>query len=124
MNTKLNSTGSFWLDDEGNYWSYNTQLTVNYNDYRIINTTFYSMTTRKHQAQIEKRYKDILCNCGHYGFIRPVEDLTTALRHVKERLTEFEQTRNSKFKQLRIDDCKNYIKQLETVLNTQSMEVV
>lgn len=30
---------------------------------------------------------------------------------------------STKFKQLRIDDCKNYIKQLETVLNTQSMEV-
>lgn len=121
---KLNSTGSFWLDDEGNHWSYNTQLTVDYNGYRIVNTTFYSMTTRKHQAQIIERYNDISCDCNHYGYIRPVEDLTTALRHAKERLTELKQARKSKFKQLRIDDCQYYIKQLETVLNTQSMEVV
>lgn len=52
MHTNLNSTGSFWRSDDGNYWSYNTKMTDYYKGEFFKNTTYYSVTTRKHQGQI------------------------------------------------------------------------
>lgn len=54
MVKKLNSTGSLWLDANANAYSYNTQLTGNYKGLSVFNNTFYSRTTRKHQAQFNK----------------------------------------------------------------------
>lgn len=52
MHTNLNSTGSFWVSDNGNYWSYNTKMTDYYKGEMFKNITFYSHTTAKHQSQI------------------------------------------------------------------------
>lgn len=52
MHTNLNSTGSFWMSDDGNYWSYNTKMTDSYKGEFFKNITNYSTTTRKHQSQI------------------------------------------------------------------------
>lgn len=52
MHTNLNSTGSFWISDNGNYWSYSTKLTDYYKGKMFKNITFYSQTTRKHQGKI------------------------------------------------------------------------
>lgn len=116
---RLNTTGSFLLDDKGNYWSYDTQLTCNHNGYRLVNNTFYSMTTRKHQGQITATARDIYLDVGHYGHIRPTEDLQANLKLQQNRLIELEQARNSKHKQAKINACKQQI-----ALIQKAMEVV
>lgn len=123
MTTDLNTTGSFWLDNEGNYWSYHTQLTCNYNDYRLVNKTFYSMTTRKHQAQIPSTSHDIYIYAGHYGCIQPIEDLQANLKLQQDKLIELEHSRNSKYKQQKIDDCKQQIVLIQKALTKDLMEV-
>lgn len=52
MHTDLNTTGSFWMSSDGNYWSYNTKMTDSYKGEFFKNITYYSVTTRKHQGQI------------------------------------------------------------------------
>ena len=123
MTTDLNTTGSFWLDNDGNYWSYRTQLTCNYNGYRLVNNTFYSMTTRKHQAQINRTSRDILIDVGHYGYMQPEEDLQANLKLEQDRLIELEHARNSKNKQKRIDSCKQQITLIQKALTRDLMEV-
>ena len=124
MTTDLNTTGSFWLDNDGNYWSYDTQLTYDYNGYRIVNNTFYSMTTRKHQAQIYRTSRDILINVGHSGYMQPEKDLQANLKLEQDRLIELEHARNSKHKQARIDSCKQQITLIQKALTKDLMEVV
>lgn len=52
MHTNLNTTGSFWMSGNGNYWSYNTKMTDTYKGEFFKNVTYYSVTTSKHQGQI------------------------------------------------------------------------
>lgn len=52
MHTNLNTTGSFWMSNDGNYWSYNTKMTDYYKGEMFKNTTFYSHTTATHQSKI------------------------------------------------------------------------
>jgi hypothetical protein len=115
--TNLNSTGSFYQDDIGNYWSYNTQLTCYFKDYRLVNKTFYSMTTRKHQAQIIKQENDIDIINEHYGVIRPGQDLMFYLQELYYRLDIYKAKRNSKHKQAKIDECQKQINLIKKVLN-------
>ena len=125
MTTDLNTTGSFWLDNEGNYWSYNTQMTCDYNGYRLVNNTFYSMTTRKHQAKINRNRtsRDILIDVGHYGCMQPEEDLQANLKLEQDRLVELEHSRNSKHKQARINSCKQQIALIQKALTRDLVEV-
>ena len=123
MATDLNSTGSFWLDNDGNYWSYNTQMTCDYNGYRLVNKTFYSMTTRKHQSKIPVTLHDIYIYTGHYGYMQPEEDLQANLKLEQDRLIELEHARNSKHKQARIDSCKQQITLIQKALTKNLMEV-
>lgn len=46
----INTTGSHWIDGNGNHWSYSTQLTGHYKGHFFFNATYYSATTRKHQS--------------------------------------------------------------------------
>ena len=116
MITKLNSTGSFYRDEYNNYWSYNTQLTCYFKGYRLVNRTFYSMTTRKHQAQIISRGYDIDIINEHYGEIKPEYDLIFYLQNLYYQLDELKLARNSKYKQAKINDCQNKIDLIEKVL--------
>ena len=120
---KLNSTGSFWLDNYGNYWSYDTQLTYNYNGYRLVNNTFYSMTTRKHQGQINRTSRDIYIDVGHYGYMQPENDLQANLKLEQDRLIKLEHARNSKYKQAKINFCKQQITLIQKALTKDLMEV-
>lgn len=52
MHTNLNSTGSFWMSSNGNYWSFNTKMTEYYKGEMFKNITSYSTTTAKHQSKI------------------------------------------------------------------------
>ena len=74
MVKKLNSTGSLWLDNNGYAYSYKTQLTNHYKDLRIFNNTYYSRTTRKHQAKFDKKSFDLILNyCKYYTRLQPYE---------------------------------------------------
>lgn len=66
MTKKLNSTGSLWLNNDGNAFSYNTQLTNTYKGLRVFNNTFYSMTTRKHQAYFNRNNFDLILTTCRY----------------------------------------------------------
>ena len=63
---KLNTTGSYYFSD-GHYWSYDTKLTDTYKGYKVFNNTYYSATTRKHQADCKYDYSyDIeLTDCSY-----------------------------------------------------------
>ena len=100
MTKKLNSTGSLWLDENGNAYSYNTQLTGFYKGLSVFNNTFYSRTTRKHQAQFNKSEFDLI--------------LETCLFSI--RLTDYEVEQAIKSEFYYIDDC---LKELNTKRNTQ-----
>lgn len=67
MHTNLNSTGSFWRSEDGNYWSYNTKMTDNYKGEFFKNITYYSATTSKHQGQIPYVDFNHQLNARKYG---------------------------------------------------------
>ena len=46
----INTSGSHWIDRNGDHWSYDTQLTGHYNGHFFFNFTYYSATTCKHQS--------------------------------------------------------------------------
>ena len=117
MIKRLNSTGSFYQDENENYWSYNTQLTCYFKGYRLVNKTFYSMTTRKHQAQIINQEYDINIINEHYGEMKPEQDLIFYLKKLYYQLDEYKAKRNSKHKLARIDKCQNQIDLIKKVLN-------
>lgn len=52
MHVNLNTTGSFWRSEDGNYWSYNTKMTDSYKGEFFKNITYYSAATRTHQGRI------------------------------------------------------------------------
>ena len=64
---KLNTTGSLWLNNEGNAFSYSTQLTGSYKNLKVFNNTFYSMTTRKHQGRFNKNSFDLILTTCKYS---------------------------------------------------------
>lgn len=71
---KLNTTGSLWLNNDGNAYSYNTQLTGSYKGLSVFNNTYYSMTTRKHQRYFNKNNFDlILTTCRYSTRLQPDE---------------------------------------------------
>lgn len=49
---RLNSTGSFWIDNLGNYWSYSTKMSDYFKHEYFKNVRFYSGTTTKHQSKM------------------------------------------------------------------------
>lgn len=49
---RLNSTGTFWLDDYECYWSYSTKMSDYFKNEYFKNVGNYSNTTAKHQSRI------------------------------------------------------------------------
>lgn len=64
----LNTTGSFYIDNYGDYYSYSTQLTGEYLGVLWYNDTYYSATTRKHQANIPNEYKEFYHTLNHCSY--------------------------------------------------------
>lgn len=75
----LNTTGSFYIDNNYNYYSYYTQLTGDYLGELWYNNTFYSYTTKKHQENIPYEYKDFNHTLNHCSFGR--QDWNSAIRN-------------------------------------------
>ena len=87
---KLNSTGSFWLDDYGNYWSYSTKMSDTFNGEYFKNVGNYSNTTTRHQnrmpyADFNHQLRD--CPYGDWNIKKVVIDETEHCRQqIKDRL--------------------------------------
>lgn len=66
----LNTTGSFYIDNYGDFYSYNTQLTGDYLGELWYNNTYYSQTTRCHQRNVPNEYKDFNHTLNHCSYGR------------------------------------------------------
>ena len=97
---RINSTGTLWLDDNLNYFSYNSQLTGSYKNLRVFNNTYYSITTRKHQSKLWNGKFDLILSTCQFG----------------TRLTEKEVEKSIK---LELDYIDNYLLELSIKRNTQ-----
>lgn len=121
MTKKLNTTGSLWQDNEGNTYSYNTQLTGNYKGLSVFNNTFYSITTRKHQAYFNRSNFDlILENCRFSIRFEPNEieqAINCELEYINDCLFELTKKRNTQKKNDTIQQLNNRKEFLVNVLN-------
>lgn len=64
---RLNSTGSFWIDNCGNYWSYSTRMTDNFKGKYFKNVGSYSYTTARHQSKMPYADFNHQLRCCPYG---------------------------------------------------------
>ena len=93
---KLNSTGSFWIDDYGNYWSYSTKMSDYFSGEYFKNVGSYSTTTAKHQSKIP--YADFfhqLRNCP-YGDWNIRREIINETEYCKEQIKARLQKRKTK----------------------------
>lgn len=67
MYKDLNTTGSFRVSGDGNYWSYDTKMTDTYKGEFFKNITYYSQTTSRHQNQIPYVDFNHQLNARRYG---------------------------------------------------------
>ena len=118
---KLNTTGSFWKDSEGDYFSYNTQLTSNYKGLTVFNNTFYSMTTRKHQASFNKNNFDLILTTCRYSTRLQPDEIEKAIKYelyyIDDDLKELNQKRNTQKKKDTIKELNSRKEFLINILN-------
>ena len=118
---KLNSTGSLWQDSEGNSYSYNTQLTETYKGLKVFNNTFYSITTRKHQAYFRgDKFDLVLTKCRFSTRLQPDEvekAIKIEIEILDDELFELSKKRNTTKKAETIKNINNRKAELIAVLN-------
>lgn len=121
MVKKLNNAGTLWQDDDGNAYSYDTQLTGHYKGLRVFNDTFYSMTTHKHQAYFRyDKFDLILTTCRFstrlqaYEIERAIKD---EIENLDDELFELSKKRNTNKKAETIKNINNRKAELIAVLN-------
>lgn len=106
---KLNSTGSLWMSNDGNAFSYNTQLTGNYKGLSVFNNTFYSMTTRKHQAYFNRNNFDLILTTCRYSTRLELDEVEEA---IKEEIADIDWTFCQLFDKRNTKKKKETLKQL------------
>lgn len=121
MTKNLNTTGSLWMSNDGNVFSYSTQLTGNYKGLSVFNNTFYSMTTRKHQAQFNKSNFDLILDTCQYCTRLQPDEIEQAIKYeldyINDCLKELNTKRNTKKKKATIQELYNRKEILVNVLN-------
>lgn len=91
---ELNSTGSFKMID-GDYFSYSTRMSASFKGYSFINRTYYSATTRKHQANLPAvpYYRQLeYCPYGNWNIQEQIERETLYLNDTLEVLQKNKST--------------------------------
>lgn len=89
---RLNSTGSFKIDDYGCYWSYSTKMTDYFGGEYFKNVGYYSSTTANHQSKIP--YADFnhqlrCCPYGDWSIEKAITDeIEYCKKEIKYRLTK------------------------------------
>lgn len=112
--TKLNSTGSFKMID-GDYFSYNTRLSASYKGYLFINKTYYSQTTRMHQANLPAvPYSLQLEHCpyGNWNIQEQIKKEVLYLDDTLEVLQKKRQTQKNKSMQEKIKEKTTFLKSI------------
>lgn len=112
--TKLNSTGSFKMIGT-DYFSYNTRMSTYYKDYLFINRTFYSMTTRKHQAHLPSvPYNQQLeyCPYGNWNIQEQIRKEILFLNDDLDLLQKKRQTQKNKSTQEKIKEKIAFLKSI------------
>lgn len=118
---KLNSTGSLWISNFGDAFSYDTQLTGTYKGLKVFNNTFYSMTTRKHQTYFRgDKFDLILTTCQYCTRLQPDEiekAIKYELDYIDDNLKELSQKRNTQKKKDTIKKLNSRKEFLINILN-------
>ena len=89
---RLNSTGSFWIANYGNYYSYSTKMTDEYKGEYFKNVSYYSTTTSQHQSKIP--YADFfhqlrVCPYGNWNIKNEIiNEIEYCKKEIKIRLTK------------------------------------
>lgn len=112
--TKLNSTGSFKMID-GDYFSYSTRMSAGFKGYSFINRTYYSTTTRKHQANLPSvPYNQQLeyCPYGNWDIQDQIKREVLYLDDTLEVLQKKRQTKKNKSIQEKIKEKITFLKSL------------
>ena len=112
--TKLNSTGSFKLID-GDFFSYNTRLSASFKGYLFTNRTYYSATTKKHQAYLPSvPYNQQLecCPYGNWNIQDQIKREVLYLDDTLEVLQQKRQTQKNKSMQEKIKEKITFLKSL------------
>ena len=112
--TKLNSTGSFKLID-GDYFSYNTRMSASFKGYLFINRTYYSATTRKHQANLPSVPYNLqleYCPYGNWNIQDQIEREVLCLNNDLNLLQKKRQTQKNKSTQEKIKEKITFLKSL------------
>lgn len=98
MYTNLNTTGSFWRSDDGNYWSYSTKMTDCYKGEFFKNTSYYSATTSKHQSQIpyvDFNHQLYVSKYGNWGIEAAIERNINLLIEDNKQRVQKRKTKNN-----------------------------
>lgn len=114
ITVKLNSTGNFRMID-GDYFSYDTRLSANYKGYVFINETYYSTTTRKHQAKLPVvPYNQQLeyCPLGNWDIQEQIKKEINGLALLHNHLESKRQTQKNKLTQEKIKEKITFLKSL------------
>lgn len=121
MIKKLNTTGSLWMNNDGNAFSYNTQLTGNYKGLSVFNYTYYSMTTRKHQAYFNRNNFELILTTCEYSTRLEAYEVEEAIKNeianIDWQFCQLLDKRNTKKKQATIKELLERKEFLINVLN-------
>ena len=114
---KLNSTGSFRIDDEGNYYSYHQQMTAIYRGYKLFDNGYWSVTTRKHQCNIRYYFEpDIYLEFADFN--KGIKaSLQYEIEGYKNRIANLKDKRNTQKKLRTIKEYEEHINKIEALLN-------
>lgn len=113
----LNSTGSCRrVEDE--YFSYNQQMTAHYKGYRLFDTGFWSMTTRKHQGIIRYYIGRNTIDLNYADFNKGVEySINSEIRNLEYELEKRQNKRKTQKNLDEMDNIKFKIANLQSILD-------
>ena len=114
----LNSTGTCRkIEDE--YFSYNQQMTAHYKGYRLFDSGFWSMTTRKHQGIIRCYIGRNTIDLDYADFNKGVEySINKEIENLEYELTRCENKRKTQKNLDTMDNIKHKVAFLTSLLES------
>lgn len=116
---KLNSTGSFTRVD-GDYFSYGTRLSFNYQGEYFRNRTRYSTTTSKHQSKLPYADFNHTLYYQTFGYEDAERCLQYEVNGLQKELKYRQGKRKTKNNLNEIDKIENKINFLSTLINEEN----
>lgn len=114
---KLNSTGTYYFLC-GCYWSYRTKLTDIFKGYKILNNTYYSVTTSKHQSKLRCEYDyDIELTQCTFGNWDAEQMIKNEINYIKNQIKTLEPKRNTQKKLETITELTSKLEFLQSLVS-------